>query len=138
MAATDSIDDDDEVLVVLAEQLGACALLCGALPRCTCAESRHLTSPRCCTGDFVDHVGGPKFAHHLLTPLESLATVEEMSVREKAVEALNKVAAALPESAVLEHFVPMLKKLAARDWFTSRISSAGLFACVCVSSLVVV
>ena len=97
------------------------------------------------SGDFVEYVGGAKYAHHLLTPLESLATVEEMTVRQQAVAALNKVAAALPESAVSEHFVPMLKKLSTRDWFTSRISAAGLFAgmyvvpaprrCVCSLSL---
>lgn len=34
-------------------------------------------------GKFVDYVGGPSHAYHLLTPLESLATVEEMAVREK-------------------------------------------------------
>ena len=33
-------------------------------------------------GDFVDVAGGPAFAYPLLTPLESLATVDEASVRD--------------------------------------------------------
>lgn len=53
----DSIDDEDEVLLVLAEELG----------------------------DFIPLIGGPSKAYHLLIPLESLATVEESTVREKAI-----------------------------------------------------
>lgn len=50
-----SVDEEDEVLVVLAEELGK----------------------------FVDYVGGPKFAHLLLPSLEELAGVEETLVRDK-------------------------------------------------------
>lgn len=57
---TDTIDDEDDVLLALAEQLG----------------------------DFIHHVGGPAYASVLLQPLETLSTVEESMVREKAVEAL--------------------------------------------------
>ena len=59
----DSIDDEDEVLLVLAEELGG----------------------------FVDLVGGAEHYHVLLTPLESLVTVEETGVREKAIASLEKV-----------------------------------------------
>lgn len=52
---TESIDDDDEVLLALAEELG----------------------------NFVDYVGGPDHAHILIQPLESLAMIEETVVREK-------------------------------------------------------
>lgn len=96
----ESVDDDDEVLLVLAEELGR----------------------------FVDFVGGPAHAHTLLVPLEGLATVEEMTVREKAVASLNTVCAALPDADLMEHFVPLLHKLATKDWFTARISACGLFA----------
>lgn len=50
----DSLDDEDEVLLVMAEELGG----------------------------FVDVVGGPSEAYRLLKPLESLATVDEASVRD--------------------------------------------------------
>ena len=46
---TESIDDDDEVLLALAEELG----------------------------DFVLYVGGDQWAFCLLQPLETLAAVEE-------------------------------------------------------------
>lgn len=52
--AEDSLDDEDEVLLVMAEELGK----------------------------FVEVVGGPAHAHLLLSPLESLATVDEASVRD--------------------------------------------------------
>lgn len=51
----DSIDDEDEILLAVAEELGR----------------------------FVNFVGGPEFAHTLLPPLENLSAVEEVLVREK-------------------------------------------------------
>lgn len=51
----DSIDDDDEILLAVAEELG----------------------------NFTTYVGGSEFAHVLLGPLQNLATVEEVLVREK-------------------------------------------------------
>ena len=60
-------------------------------------------------GKFVPYVGGPSQAHTLLVPLETLSTVEETVVREKAVESLNSVAAELPESAVAEQYIPLVK-----------------------------
>jgi serine/threonine-protein phosphatase 2A regulatory subunit A len=52
---TEAVDDEDEVLLALAEQLGK----------------------------FVDHIGGPEESKCLLEPLEKLATVEETVVRDK-------------------------------------------------------
>lgn len=51
----DSLDDEDEVLLVLAEELG----------------------------NLSEFVGGPSYAYLLLGPLENLAAVEETLVREK-------------------------------------------------------
>jgi serine/threonine-protein phosphatase 2A regulatory subunit A len=51
----ESLDDEDEVLLALADELGG----------------------------FVDYVGGQTYAHLLLGPLENLAAVEETLVREK-------------------------------------------------------
>ena len=78
---TENNDDEDEVLLAMAEQLG----------------------------NFVPFVGGPAHAHCLLPPLETLAGVEETVVREKAVESLCKVCTALPDQTVVEHFLPLLK-----------------------------
>lgn len=51
----DQLDDEDEVLLVLAEELG----------------------------EFADYVGGPEYAYLVMGPLENLAAVEETLVREK-------------------------------------------------------
>jgi len=96
----ESIDDEDEVLRALAEELG----------------------------NFVDFVGGPLHASVLLTPLETLATVEETAVRDTAVESLKKVADQLSGDHLLRDFVPLIRRLSGGDWFTSRMSACGLFA----------
>ena len=51
----ESVEDEDEVLVALSQELG----------------------------DFTDYVGGPPWAHVLLSPLENLAAIEEPVVRGK-------------------------------------------------------
>uniref|UniRef100_A0A8C5PE80 Protein phosphatase 2 scaffold subunit Abeta n=2 Tax=Leptobrachium leishanense TaxID=445787 RepID=A0A8C5PE80_9ANUR len=97
---TDTIYDEDEVLLALAEQLGS----------------------------FTTLVGGPEFVHCLLPPLESLATVEETVVRDKAVESLRKISHEHSPVDLEAHFVPLVKRLASGDWFTSRTSACGLFS----------
>lgn len=97
---TENPDDEDEVLLTLAEQLG----------------------------DFVGYVGGPNHAHCLLPPLTQLAAIEETVVREKAVESLNKVCEAMSNDHVLEYFVPLITSLAEGEWFTSRVSACALYA----------
>lgn len=52
----DSVDDEDEVLLALAEELGR---------------------------SFHEYVGGKEYAHVLLGPLENLSAVEETLVRDK-------------------------------------------------------
>ncbi|TRY84876.1 hypothetical protein DNTS_017992 [Danionella cerebrum] len=97
---TDTIYDEDEVLLALAEQLGSFTVL----------------------------VGGPEFVHCLLPPLESLATVEETVVRDKAVDSLRKISQEHSPVDLEVHFVPLVKRLASGDWFTSRTSACGLFS----------
>ncbi|KAI6205334.1 Serine/threonine-protein phosphatase 2A 65 kDa regulatory subunit A alpha isoform [Aphelenchoides besseyi] len=97
---TDTIYDEDEVLLALAEQLG----------------------------NFVPLVGGPEYVHCLLSPLENLANIEETVVRDKAVESLRKIADKHSQAALEEHFIPMILRLATGDWFTSRTSACGLFS----------
>ncbi|RKO96657.1 ARM repeat-containing protein, partial [Caulochytrium protostelioides] len=96
----ESIDDEDEILLALAEELG----------------------------NFVDYVGGPAYGHLLLQPLETLAAVEEPVVRDGAVASAAKIAAQLSQHHLEEFYIPMLKRLSAGDWFTSRTSACGLYA----------
>lgn len=97
---TETIYDEDEVLLALAEQLG----------------------------QFTSLVGGPEYAMYLLQPLESLATVEETVVRDKAVESLRIVAAQHSPADLEAHVVPTLQRLVTGDWFTSRTSACGLLS----------
>eukprot|EP01065_Artemidia_motanka_P005889 TRINITY_DN12859_c0_g1_i1.p1 TRINITY_DN12859_c0_g1~~TRINITY_DN12859_c0_g1_i1.p1 ORF type:complete len:626 (+),score=232.67 TRINITY_DN12859_c0_g1_i1:97-1878(+) len=97
-------DDEDEVLITVAEQFG----------------------------DFLDFVGGPEHALTLLQPLEQLAAMEEATVRDKAVSAIQNIVAALPDSALEATYQPLLLRLGRHDWSTSRASAAllvpGLYA----------
>ena len=97
---TDTIYDEDEVLLALAEQLG----------------------------NFTQLVGGNEYVHCLLPPLESLATVEETVVRDKAVDSLRNIAGQHSPKDMENHFVPLAKRLSQGDWFTSRTSACGLFS----------
>lgn len=65
-------------------------------------------------------------------PLESLATVEETVVRDKAVESLRLISSQHSPADLEAHFVPLVQRLALGDWFTSRTSACGLFS-VCYS-----
>merc|ERR1719400_838867 len=96
---TDTIYDEDEVLLALAEQLGT----------------------------FTPLVGGAEHVNCLLAPLESLATVEETIVRDKAVDSLRIIADEHSTADLEGHFVPLVKRLAKGEWFTSRTSACGLF-----------
>ena len=95
----ESIDDEDDVLLILADKLGR----------------------------MVGPVGGAEYSVCLLMPLEKLAMVEEAAVREKAIESMHAIAKGLSEAHLGEHFVPLVRRLATRDWFTSRISACALF-----------
>lgn len=94
------MDDEDEVLLAVAEELA----------------------------NFTEYVGGPEYAHYLLNPLENLATVEEVLVRDKAVDSINKIVKVLNNQQITNFFLPLLKRLTAADWFTGRISACGLYA----------
>ncbi|CRL01713.1 CLUMA_CG014929, isoform A [Clunio marinus] len=97
---TETIYDEDEVLLALAEQLGT----------------------------FTNLVGGPEYAMYLIPPLESLSTVEETVVRDKAVESLRSVAAQHSAHDLEVHVIPTLQRLVSGEWFTSRTSACGLFS----------
>ena len=48
----------------------------------------------------------------------------------QAAESITKVAAVLSSAHIEEHYIPLLKRLSQGEWFTSRTSSAALFAAV--------
>lgn len=77
----ESVDDEDEILLALAEELG----------------------------EFVPLVGGAQHAHCLLPPLEALATVDETVVRERAVASICGITAQMPHGAAEEHLLPLLQ-----------------------------
>lgn len=97
---TDGVDDEDEVLLALANSLGK----------------------------LVQLVGGGNYAEILLPPIELLLTVEENSVRDAAAASALLVASALPDPMFQDKYSSMLTRLARKEWFTARISSAGLIA----------
>ena len=77
----DNVDDEDEILLAMAEELG----------------------------QFVPYVGGKEHAKCLLVPLESLCTVEETVVRDKAVESIVHVCTQLKNEDILRYGVPAVK-----------------------------
>ncbi|KAH9178810.1 ARM repeat-containing protein [Lactarius sanguifluus] len=97
----DSVDDEDEILLALADELGK---------------------------NFEEYIGGKEWAHVLLGPLENLSAVEETLVRDKAAESITKIAAVLTSQQVEQHYIPLLNRLSHGEWFTSRTSSAALYA----------
>ena len=96
----DAQDDEDEVLLAMAEELAK----------------------------LVPLVGGPRHAHALLPPLEALAAVEETVVRDAAVAGIKRVAADMDDAAVEAHVAPLVARLARGAWFTARVSACGLLA----------
>lgn len=94
------IDDEDDILLALAEELG------------------HL----------IDLVGGVEYAHALFIPLETLSSVEETVVREKAVESIIKIIQVISVQNIIQFLIPMLQRLSSGEWFTARISACGLYA----------
>eukprot|EP00735_Rhodelphis_limneticus_P008858 TRINITY_DN2331_c0_g1::TRINITY_DN2331_c0_g1_i1::g.20780::m.20780 TRINITY_DN2331_c0_g1::TRINITY_DN2331_c0_g1_i1::g.20780 ORF type:complete len:627 (-),score=217.77,sp/Q38950/2AAB_ARATH/51.82/0.0,HEAT/PF02985.17/1.9e+03,HEAT/PF02985.17/1.9e+03,HEAT/PF02985.17/0.0035,HEAT/PF02985.17/1.1e-05,HEAT/PF02985.17/0.28,HEAT/PF02985.17/0.59,HEAT/PF02985.17/0.013,HEAT/PF02985.17/1,HEAT/PF02985.17/0.01,HEAT/PF02985.17/0.05,HEAT/PF02985.17/9.4,HEAT/PF02985.17/0.27,HEAT/PF02985.17/0.0052,HEAT/PF02985.17/0.18,HE len=94
----EKIDDEDEVLLALAEELGK----------------------------LVPLVGGPAYAGVLMPPLCELCTVEETVVREKAVESLCVIADQMENHANGDFFNSVKKLSEGEGWFTNKISAAGL------------
>jgi serine/threonine-protein phosphatase 2A regulatory subunit A len=95
----DTLDDEDEVLLALAEELSK----------------------------LTDCIGGKQYAYLLLGPLESLARAEETVVREKAVESLCIIAEHITDELFEEHYIGLLKRLVIGDWFTPKSAACGIF-----------
>ncbi len=76
----------------------------------------------------VSLVGGGSHAHTLLPPLELILMVEENSVRDVASASAQTISDSLPDETLQNQYASMLTRLASKEWFTARISSAGLIA----------
>ena len=94
----DLLDDEEEVLTSLADSLGA----------------------------FLDYVGGPANAVHVLHPLENLCAVEEGTVREKATDGIKKIFSALKLKDIETDVMAMIKRLMSNEGFTSKFSATTL------------
>ena len=92
------MDDDDEVLEVIATSLG----------------------------NMVPCVGGQQYASVLLSPLELLLAMEESVVREKAIQSVITISSSLSLNDYREQYIPMIGRLATKEWYTGRISSCAL------------
>lgn len=78
----------------------------------------------------IESVGGSEYAHLLLSPLEQLAGTEEANVRNQSVASMIKIIGQLSDTQINEHAIPLLRRLTQAEWFTSRISSAGLYSTI--------
>lgn len=56
--------------------------------------------------------------------------MEEPVVRDKAVEAINKLCESQTADQIEAHFIPLLKRLSSTEWFSSRVSATGLYATI--------
>jgi serine/threonine-protein phosphatase 2A regulatory subunit A len=118
------MDDDDEVLLAIAKELGS----------------------------FVNRIGGPEYAEILLPTFEILLTVskfrgfyvliltsfklhishtsfittEEGSVRDAASMSMKMVASQLPKRVFQDQYATMIASLATKEWFNARASAACL------------
>jgi serine/threonine-protein phosphatase 2A regulatory subunit A len=81
-------------------------------------------------GSLVELVGGAAHCTVLLVPLEKLAQVEEVVVRDRAVESLTTVIEACSKEGFEAKAVPLLRRLAAAQWFTGKASACALMPVV--------
>lgn len=131
-------DDDHETVIAAASRVGNVATMLGAARTRSellafLAEYLEQDNDEAHTviakalGDFTELVGGSAHVACLLPLLEKLCGEEETTVRDAAVESLVKLVPKLPRADVAAKFVPLLKRLANGDWFTTRVSATGLF-----------
>ena len=59
-------------------------------------------------------------------PQTKQITIEETTVRDAAISSTQAVSETLPEETFQGQYATMLSRLATKEWFTARMSSAGL------------
>jgi serine/threonine-protein phosphatase 2A regulatory subunit A len=95
------LDDDDEALLKLAEVMGK----------------------------FGPLVGGAKYIHLTFSILEPLCSVEDVVVREHAIDSLGKLIPQMEDVEATPCF-ELVKKLSSGEWHTMKCSACSLFAIV--------
>lgn len=75
----------------------------------------------------TDFIGGPAYAMHLIQPLKGLATVEENSVRQRAVQSLKAVVADHSTADFITHVIPLFAELINDGSVNSRVLACALF-----------
>lgn len=93
------LDDEDEVLLILAVELGK----------------------------FLPLVGGESSVQPVLGLLESLSKSEETAVSQKATASLSAIGTELSDAVFEESFVSLVTRLAAAEWFPPKVSACPLF-----------
>ena len=71
-------------------------------------------------------VGGGKEAYCLMEPLFQLSKVDETTVRDQAVKALNLVSESMSPPHIVQYFAPKVVELFNKDWWPPRVSAVGL------------
>ena len=96
----DKIDNNPELMMNLAEQLGL----------------------------MTKYLGQETNSVHLIKPLEQILPADDSVVREKAVESLKIVGTKISQDAVYNEFMPMVKRMRKGDLFSMRIAACFLYA----------
>lgn len=81
-------------------------------------------------GDFVPYIGGHEHCKPLIQILTILALMEEPIVRDKAIDALNKISTQLTPAELEQTFVPLVQQLSAGNWFSKKVALCGLYKLV--------
>ena len=79
-------------------------------------------------GKLTDYLGEEHNSVHLLKPLELILPADDSIVREKAVASLKIVGQNISDQAVLDDYMPMVKRMRKGDLFSMRISASFLYA----------
>lgn len=101
----DKIDSNPELMLNMAEQLGNLTAQIGS-------KDKDSTTNAIC----------------LLTPLETIVSSDDALVREKAIEALRKIALSLSNDQISQNYLPLVKRLKKGDNFSMRIAASQLYA----------
>ncbi|XP_050058700.1 serine/threonine-protein phosphatase 2A 65 kDa regulatory subunit A alpha isoform-like isoform X1 [Aphis gossypii] len=81
-------------------------------------------------GEFENYVGGPKYAHILLLPLEELAGAKVNDVRMAAIKSLQTLADIMEVIDLENFFIPFIASLTMNDESAKRMSVSHLFTTV--------
>lgn len=95
---TDMLEDDDDVLRIICEVLL----------------------------QLTEFIGGVEHYWVLINPYETLCVVEELTIRNLAIEKLSAIIKMIPQHQVLEHLPPIFNRLSSSTWHTARSAAAGI------------